>query len=213
MANHTSLENGPVKWVNWPVNWSAVIAGSLTTLTLILVFGLIGLSVGAHLVGPSRVVLEWKTLAWLGILFNVFGVFFAFVGGGWVACKVAGILRSETATMHAAIVWVVTIPLMVILASQGASSYMGGWLGGLAGNHPAWSETSSTVSSLPQTNDPAKSTTPSEMAIARATRNTALGAVAALLLGLMGCVLGGWMASGEPMTITHWRHRVQESMA
>jgi hypothetical protein len=29
----------------------------------------------------------------------------------------------------------------------------------------------------------------------------------ALLIGLMGAVLGGWMASGEPMTFTHHRTR------
>ena len=31
--------------------------------------------------------------------------------------------------------------------------------------------------------------------------------VSALLLGLVGSVIGGWMASGEPMTLTHYRHR------
>ena len=39
------------------------------------------------------------------------------------------------------------------------------------------------------------------------TRNTALGVITALLLGLMGSVVGGWMASGEPMNFTH--HRTQ----
>jgi len=40
---------------------------------------------------------------------------------------------------------------------------------------------------------------------ARAARNTALGVVASLLLGLMGSVIGGWISSGEPMTISHYR--------
>jgi hypothetical protein len=31
--------------------------------------------------------------------------------------------------------------------------------------------------------------------------------VAALLLGLVGAVLGAWMGSGEPMTFTHCRRR------
>ena len=35
----------------------------------------------------------------------------------------------------------------------------------------------------------------------------ALGALTALLLGLVGSVIGGWMASGEPMTFTHYRTR------
>jgi uncharacterized membrane protein YeaQ/YmgE (transglycosylase-associated protein family) len=41
----------------------------------------------------------------------------------------------------------------------------------------------------------------------KATRNSAIGAVTALLLGLMGSVIGGWMASGEPMNFTHFRTR------
>jgi len=38
-------------------------------------------------------------------------------------------------------------------------------------------------------------------------RNGALGALTALLLGLVGSVVGGWMASGEPMTFTYHRTR------
>ena len=39
-------------------------------------------------------------------------------------------------------------------------------------------------------------------------RNSALGALTALLLGLVGSVVGGWMASGEPMTLTYYRTRL-----
>ena len=38
-------------------------------------------------------------------------------------------------------------------------------------------------------------------------RNTALVTVVALLLGLVGSVLGGWLASGEPMSLTYYRRR------
>jgi hypothetical protein len=44
-------------------------------------------------------------------------------------------------------------------------------------------------------------------AAATAARNAALGTVTALLIGLMGAVIGGWMASGEPMSINHYRTR------
>jgi hypothetical protein len=40
-----------------------------------------------------------------------------------------------------------------------------------------------------------------------AVRNNALATAVALLIGLIGAVLGGWMASGEPMTFTHYRTR------
>jgi hypothetical protein len=35
--------------------------------------------------------------------------------------------------------------------------------------------------------------------------------VVAVLLGLVGSVLGGWMASGEPMKLTYYRHRDLET--
>ena len=42
-------------------------------------------------------------------------------------------------------------------------------------------------------------------------RNGALGALTALLVSLMGSVIGGWMASGEPMTVaTTTRQRTVE---
>ena len=47
--------------------------------------------------------------------------------------------------------------------------------------------------------------------MAEALRNNALATAVALLIGLMGAVLGGWMASGEPMTLTH--HRTRDRVA
>ena len=41
-------------------------------------------------------------------------------------------------------------------------------------------------------------------------RNSALAAAVAMLLGLLGATLGGWMASGEPMTLGHYRRRTAE---
>jgi hypothetical protein len=38
-------------------------------------------------------------------------------------------------------------------------------------------------------------------------RNTAMAALTSLLVGLIGSVIGGWMASGEPMTFTFYRKR------
>jgi hypothetical protein len=43
-------------------------------------------------------------------------------------------------------------------------------------------------------------------------RNTALANLTALLLGLVGGVLGGWMASGEPMTWTYYRRRTRDDV-
>jgi len=134
------------------------------------------------------------------LAFSVFGAFLAFAVGGWVAAKVAGARRSETAMLHGAVAWLVAVPILVVLASLGAAPYFGGWYGGLAGLPPA----AAAQQAVAITQDPA---------MAMAARNTALAALTALLLGLMGGVVGGWMGSGEPMTFTHYRTRRERAAA
>lgn len=208
------MSSGPVVLMEpverpWLVSWSSVFVGALTTSTVLLVFGLIGLALGAHLLGPSRITLDWKTMGWLSVIFNVCGVFFAFVGGGWVTSRIAGFFRAETAMFHGAIMWVVVVPLLTILAAHGASNYMGGWLGGLSANHPAWADVKeiAPASFNSNTSEPAKAQTYADSNAAKGIRNVALSAVAAILLGLMGAVIGAWMASREPMTLTYWKYR------
>ena len=65
------------------------------------------------------------------------GAFMSFVVGGWVAGKIAGVRRAETASLHGAIVWVVAVPMLLLLVALGAGSYFGSWYGGLAGS-PSW---------------------------------------------------------------------------
>jgi hypothetical protein len=124
------------------------------------------------------------------LVFSICGAFFAYAIGGWVAGKVLGARRAEYAVLHGVIAWLVTIPMLLVLASLGAASFYGVWYGGLAGT-PAWAP-------------PVVVVDPQAAIIAR---NGALGALTALLVGLAGSVIGGWMASGEPMTFTYYRTR------
>jgi hypothetical protein len=173
------------EWIAWPVAWSAVWVGALTALAVGLIIGLLGFALGANEV--ARYV-DWKKVRLVSAIFSVGGAFFAFVAGGWAAARIAGIRRSEPAILHGTIVWLVTLPLLLALAAVGVSGHWGSWYGGLTAI-PAW---------------PAAASDPD---LAIATRNNALATVVALLLGLVGAVLGGWMASGEPMTFTHYRKR------
>lgn len=177
----------------WPINWSSIWVGALAALALALIFSLVGASIGAHQLGPGGRIARWSEVGFGGLVFAVFGAFFSFVVGGWVAGKINGYRRAETDMLHGAIVWLVAVPLLTVLAAIGAGSLFGAWFGGLAGV-PVWA-TPSTVAA-----DPAAAT---------AARNAALGALTALLIGLVGAVIGGWMASGEPMSISH--HRVRDA--
>ena len=201
----------------WPVNWSGISIGALAAISAVAVFGLIGTALGAYLVDPASRVVDLQKVGFFTIVASVCSAFFAFVIGGWVAASIAGIRRSEPAMLHGAIAWLLAVPLLIALAALGAGSYFGGWHGGLAGR-PTWTDASATPFVQPQPLDAYATATEireHRAAMAdyrervdrwhdetpRATRNAALGAVSALLLGLVGSVIGGWMASGQPMTV------------
>jgi uncharacterized membrane protein YeaQ/YmgE (transglycosylase-associated protein family) len=181
---------GVPRWetVSWPVNWSAVWVGALAALAVGLVFGLIGTAIGAY---QEAHIVSWRKFHMWTLVLSVCGAFFAFAVGGWAAGKILGARHAETSILHGAIAWLVTVPILLVLASLGAANYFGVWYAGLAGT-PVW--VSPAVVADPQV----------ALIIAR---NGALGALTALLLGLVGSAVGGWMASGEPMTITYYRTR------
>jgi uncharacterized membrane protein YeaQ/YmgE (transglycosylase-associated protein family) len=181
-----SREVHPSEAASWPVSWSAIWIGALAALAVGLIFGLTGIAIGTY---REAHIVSWHTFDFWALVLSVCGAFFSFAVGGWTAGKVSGARRAETAMLHGAVAWLVTIPVLLVLAALGAAGYFGIWYGGLAGT-PAWAP--------PVTVDP-------QAAIIA--RNGALGAVTALLLGLIGSVVGGWMASGEPMTFTYHRTR------
>ena len=179
-------------WRPWPI-WSAVFVGALAAMAVGLIIGLIGYAIGAHQLSGPRIA-RWGEVRLITAIYSIAGAFFAFVVGGWAAARIVGVRRSEPAMIIGAVVWLTTVPLLLVLAALGATAHYGGWYAGLAGT-PIWA----TVAAPPV--DPA---------LAAAVRNTAVASVVALLLGLVGGVVGGWMASGEPMTLAYYRRRDHE---
>jgi hypothetical protein len=168
------------------VSWTGIFIGALSALGLLLVFGLTGLAVGSHQTGQR--VASWHDFRLITLAFSVFGSFLSFVLGGWVAARISGARRAETAMLDGAIVWLVTVPGLLFFAALGTGGLFGIWYGGLAAP-PPW---------VPQATPMAESA-----AAALAARNAALGALTALLLGLVGSVVGGWMGSGERMALNY----------
>ncbi len=175
----------------WPINWSSIWAGTLAAVALGLVFSLVGAALGAHQLGPGGRIARWSDVGVLALAFAICGAFFSFVVGGWVAGKINGYRKAETDMLHGAIVWLVAVPILVVFAALGGGALFGVWFGGL-GLTPVW-VTPSAVAADPTA--------------AAAARNAALAALTALLVGLIGSVIGGWMASGEPMSLTSYRTR------
>jgi hypothetical protein len=169
----------------WPINWSAIWVGALSALAVALIISLFAAAVGAHQLGPGGKIAKWSDIGFAALVFSIIGAFFSFVVGGWVAGKINGYRHAETDMLHGAIVWLLALPLLVALAGLGAGTLFGPWYAGLAGI-PVWA-TPTNVAADPNA--------------AAAARNAALFAATALLIGLIGSVLGGWLASGEAMSV------------
>ena len=183
--------------------------GALAALAAVIVFGLAGVALGYHLMGPEARVVDWHKFG-IGVLAcSVIGAFAAFVIGGSVAARTAGLTRAEPAMLHGAIAWLVVVPILVFLAALGGSNYIGGWYGGLAGT-PSWA-----VASAPARRPRWSRRTPRRRPGRRVKRPPKWPAtppwvpITALLLRLVGAVIGGWMASGEPMTFGHYTRPYQ----
>jgi len=210
------------QWVYWPVNWSAAWVGALASLAAGILFGLIGIAVGMQSVDSTSRIVDLHKITIGTLIFSVCVSFFAFVIGGWVAGKIAGILRAEPAMLHGSIVRLLATPALVLLAALGAGSSIGAWHASLATPYSA--NSAAVPFDRPDALDAAASAEErtayrNDMATyrtkvtqwreetPRAVRNSALGAATALLLGLVGSVLGGWLACGEPMSVMHYKTR------
>lgn len=178
----------------WPISWSAIVIGALAAVVAVVIFGLIGTAIGASKTGVEGRITSWSGVGFASIAYSVLASFFAFVIGGWIAARIAGIHRSEDAALHGALVWLVGVALIC-----GAAAFSGaifnGWYTSLA--------VSPAVPSVPGQ--------PADPNLAIAVRNGALAAVTAILIGLMGAGIGGWFASGEPMRVGKYRVRFEPS--
>lgn len=185
MKSESELYSRPETWVAWSVNWSAVWVGALASLSAALIFGLLGTALGATSLEKFS---SWQTISRIDVAFVILAGFFATVIGGWVAGKITGARHSERTMLHGAIAWLVATPLLIVMIAAGAGNAFGGWYGGL-------------VSS------PLGAAVAQPVTTTSVVHGTALAAITALLVGLLGSVIGGWMASGEPMNFTHYSKR------
>jgi len=177
-------------WTGWHLDWGAVWVGALAMLVAGAAFSLIAVAVGAQkAVNPG--VLKWADVGITTIAFSVFGAFLASAIGAWVAGRMSGARMAEPAILHGVGAWLVLMAIIMLFAAlAGAHTFAVGYLGNL------------TPPGAP-TPTPAAPVDPNA---AIAIRNAALGSVLGILIGLMGAVVGAWIASGEPLgSLAHYR--------
>ncbi len=185
-------ERSPVvyeTWTAWPVFWSPIAVGALASIVAVVLFGAIGTAVGSYKAGSEARITDFSGVGRVAVAYAVFASFLAFVVGGWIAARVGGIRRAEPAMLHGAISFLLATVVLLALAAFGGTVY--GWYAALA----------------PSPVVPATSGAPVDPNAAKAAATGAMAAAVALLLGLAGSVIGGWMGSGEPMNFTYHKTR------
>ena len=186
-------ERSPVvyeTWTVWPVFWSPIAVGALASIVAVVLFGAIGTAVGSYKAGLEARITDFSGVGRVAVAYAVFASFLAFVVGGWIAARVGGIRRAEPAMLHGSISFLLATVVLLALAALGGTVY-NGWYAALA----------------PSPVVPATPGAPVDPNAAKAAATGAMAATIALLLGLAGSVIGGWMGSGEPMNFTYYKTR------
>lgn len=176
-------------WSGWHLSWAAVWTGALAMLVAAALFSFIAVAVGAQkAVNPG--VLKWSEVPAVTIVFSVFGAFLASALGAWIAARMSGARLAEPAILHGVVAWLVLMGIVMTLAALGGGhSFAGGYLGNLT-----------------PPGAPAPTGQPVDPNAAIAIRNAAVGSILGILIGLMGAVVGAWVASGEPLgSLAHYR--------
>ena len=176
-------------WSGWHLDWGAVWIGALAMLVAAVLFSFIATAVGAQKAVDARV-LKWAEIPILTIVVSVFGAFLASAIGAWVAARMSGARLAEPAILHGAAAWLVLMAIVITLAAlAGAHSLAGGYLGNLT-----------------PPGAPLPTGAPVDPNAAIAIRNAAVGSILGILIGLMGAVVGAWIASGERLdSLAHYR--------
>ncbi|MCA0458134.1 MAG: hypothetical protein LCI00_29480 [Chloroflexi bacterium] len=103
------------------VRWTSVIAGFFTVLATIIVLTVLGVAIGLSTVDADNP----NGLA-LGI--SVYGgltALIAFLAGGYISARTAAVAGSSNGILNGAMVWIITIPILVYVLGNGIGSLLG----------------------------------------------------------------------------------------
>jgi len=174
------------------VRWGPIWAGLLAAFFTLLVLSLLGLAIGASTVnagqaaqGTANQNAGQYSAIWAGI-----SAILAFLVGGYIAGRTAAVHERGWAALNGALVFLLALPILLWLASQGLGALIGNAsniAGGLGINLGQIGATATGA---------AKSITPAQAQQAADTaRNTAWGTLIGLLLGCGAAALGGTLGT------------------
>lgn len=171
----------------WQVRWTAVWLGALVTLLVMAILGLAASAIGnadaaAHLT-------TWSAYSRSALIYSIFTALIAGFLGGFLAVKVTHARHFEPGLLHGALVWLVVFPALLVLGAIGAGHFFGNFAMGIVGA-PAWMPADVNSAAV-------------NPVTASAVRDVDISAMFAILMGLAGAMLGGWLASTSDRP--YWR--------
>jgi hypothetical protein len=175
------------------VRWSAIIAGLFAALSTLILVSLLGIAIGFSIYNPSNPARNFGVSAGL---WGAISALIAFGVGGLVAARTAAVPGRANGALNGAMVWVVTIPLLLYLLGSGIS----GLVTIASGTVATGAQVAAPFVGQPA-NAPALEATAQALAnqgtpegganIITAASTAAWGTLLSLLLGLGAAVLGG----------------------
>ncbi|WP_422923770.1 hypothetical protein [Singulisphaera sp. PoT] len=125
IARSTSIEETAPAAIR-RVSWGAVLAGVTVTLVTQLLFGVLGIAIGASTIDPLHEASPTSGLGMgAGIWFIVTGVISLFAGG-WTAGRLAGIPRAIDSSLHGVLTWGIATLAMFYLLTTTVGAVIGG---------------------------------------------------------------------------------------
>lgn len=196
------------------VRWGAVIAGFFAVLSTLAVLSSLGLAVGLSAFDVSDRLRDFGLGA--GI-WGIVSALIAFAVGGWLAARTAAVRGRANGLLNGAMVWVVTIPLLLYWLIGGVGALLGtasdaamrtgqaaiSTQGGAAQPGPSGGVTQPSTQagqmvqqSAERVKAAASQVTPQNVENAAGkTAKGAWGLLASLLLGLAAAAVGGWIGA------------------
>jgi hypothetical protein len=181
------------------VRWGPIFAGVMTALTSLLLLSLLGVAVGLTTVNAGVVAAQGTPPPDAGrnaALWSALSGVFAFLTGGYVAGRTAGVFDRKWGALNGALVFVVGVPLILWLAGQGLGAVLGS-LGGFASAlnvDPTQAQNAA--------NQAASQTTPLDVARAASQAKTTVWmALIGTLLWLGAGAIGGLMGTRRTLDV------------
>ncbi len=203
------------------VRWGPVLAGIFAALATLITLTVLGLAIGLSAYDPTRPLGGFGIGAGIGGAITALA---AFLVGGWVAGRSASYSGRTSGIMQGAMVWFVTIPLLIYMIGGGigalvntagnvvgtAANVTGQVVGGAANDpsvkataqaapqDPALQATAQAVGSSVQATAQAIATPQNVDRATNAAGNAAWGILLSLGLAAGAAILGGYLGAQQP---------------